>query len=214
MSSKSDRDNRSNQLNSNNIAFSSSRSSGGSDDSNDDFGEKGRNAGGVSEVNQHHQVFRHAFRLHFIGMEGQSRNLRFVAESRTILGDAKHGQFECDELAELMFGEIRRQLIIEWHMPLALGVLITEAGRQFEWLTVQYQPGRRGTPQCDHIWHSTLQFTVQNALQRLEARKSEEFEDMGSFEYKEPKSALLFKYRKRIELLLKYIQKTKAIVAK
>src|SRR4051812_31904305 len=127
MSSKSDRDNRSNQLNPNNSAYDNSRGHGQSDD--DDDGMVVRRLTGAEALEralarmsqeirekERNRPVETLFRAAFVALIGPVKVIEFSVASTSFFG----GKAGNEDLAEILVEEIGRQLRIRWKSGLAL----------------------------------------------------------------------------------------------
>lgn len=153
MSAKSDRDNRSNQLNPNNDAYYSSRGSERSGEDDDmgagrrmlDIGEELSRFFAQEERRRYMQE-RDCSEVGtyvgiFVGLDGRTALIPIKLSSNPFMGNGDSARARNEDFAELMVGEIGRQLILRWGCPLALRTVLDSDGNDMFWSGYQYPTG-------------------------------------------------------------------------
>lgn len=192
MSNKSDRDNRSNQLNPNNSAYSSSRGIGGYDD---DDGEHyvSPNRGfsvpvdfsSVFKVQKRIKIQR-TFTFDFMSMSGVKAHLRATVEfSNKFSSEPKY----TDVIEKNLQLRLREVFERETNSPIAFLQVRDGAGRELEWLGEQFRPRRiskKITPeeqqrilQLNELWSQSIKGKVREFKKTLKDHKSIPREDLG-----------------------------------
>ena len=178
MSSKSDRDNRSNQLNPNNEAYYSSRGSErpGKDD-NDDIGARRRVLDIGEELSrsfareEHRRYMQERDRPEvgtyvgiFVGLDGTTALIPIKLSANPFMGNRDGARARNEDFAELVVGEIGRQLILRWGCPLALRTVLDSDGNDMFWSGYQYPTGcgSANRVQNERLWSEHGQKAVAN----------------------------------------------------
>lgn len=153
MSAKSDRDNRSNQLNPNNDAYYSSRGSERSGE-DDDMGAGQRVLDIGAELSrffaqeEHRRYMQERDRPEvgtyvgiFVGLNGTTALIPIKLSANPFMGNRDGARARNEDFAELVVGEIGRQLILRWGCPLALRTVLDSDGNDMFWSGYQYPTG-------------------------------------------------------------------------
>lgn len=153
MSAKSDRDNRSNQLNPNNDAYYSSRGNERLDEDDDidarrqalDIGEELSRSFAREE---HCRYMQERDRPEvgtyvgiFVGLDGTTAVIPIKLSANPFMGNRDGARARNEDFAELVVGEIGRQLILRWGCPLALRTVLDSDGNDMFWSGYQYPTG-------------------------------------------------------------------------
>ncbi|TFY99261.1 hypothetical protein EZ313_22110 [Ramlibacter henchirensis] len=150
MSSKSDRDNRANQLNPNNSAYHLSRGGAGCNADDEDGGpswsgyDRARAAQSVfasfAAMNLPPTPARDLWRIEklfffdLVDLDGQTRHFQFM-------GRAFHSMLDAEDVAEKWLSGLRSGLY-EYGVPLAMYRAVDpDSGREYEWMSGRYRSG-------------------------------------------------------------------------
>lgn len=207
MSSKSDRDNRSNQLNPNNAAYASARSwhRDDDDDGYDSIAARHEQCPPLSPITWGDDVRDYA--LGFVGSHGQVRLIRFQLSVKTLVAsvlnrpDAKHEDFLehfCENVSRLFRGRWRE---------IALRMAFDGRGEVIEWMTWSH-PLRRQLERCDEVDPVCPAGTLVKPGEIVEARElllraaTPPFEHWGRFQIPSQRSSLSFVYEQRCRELV------------
>lgn len=192
MSSKSDRDNRSNQLNPNNSAYSSSRGIGGYDD---DDGERyvsprwGLNSLVVPAPTFHEQkriTIHREFMFDFMSMSGVKAHLKATVEFSNKLSSEQKCTEVIEKKLQIRLSEVFEQLT---NSPIALLQVRDAGGRELEWLGEEYRLRRisknldleeqQRIRELNELWTQSIKGKVQEFKKKLKDHKSIPREDLG-----------------------------------
>lgn len=179
MSSKSDRDNRSNQLNPNNDAYHSSRGSNRPDDDNDNGSAGSQRLTGSERWDRavarlSHEIHERArnqpvettFRAAFVALTGAVKIIEFSVATSPFLG----GEAANEDLAEILIDEIGRQLSIQWDSCFASQMLYDQEGTEFFWAGFEYPKGQwNGSDKAENerLWNAYGKEATLNARASL-----------------------------------------------
>jgi hypothetical protein len=152
MSSKTDRDNHSNQLNPNNDAYYSSRGrerSGRDDD--EDRGTERPVRDIAERLSRYFAQEEHRRRRQeqdrpqvsmfvgvFVGLDGTTALIPFALSAKPLMGDRQGAETRNEDFAELLVRETGRQLIARWRCPLALQTVLDSQCRDMFWCGYEY----------------------------------------------------------------------------
>jgi hypothetical protein len=181
MSAKSDRDNRSNQLNQNNDAYYSSRGSErageAGDDNHEDIGV-GRQVRDIGEeLSRYFAQEEHSRRMQerdrpeigmyvgiFVGLDGTTAFIPIKLSANPFMGNREGARARNEDFAELVVGEIGRQLILRWGCPLALRTVLDSDGNDMFWSGYQYPIGcgSANRAQNERLWNEHGEKAVAN----------------------------------------------------
>lgn len=181
MSAKSDRDNRSNQLNPNNDAYYSSRGNErlGEDD---DIGAKRRVLDIGEELSrsfareEHRRYMKKRDRPEvgtyvgiFVGLDGTTALIPIKLSASPFMGNRDGARTRNEDFAELVVGEIGRQLILRWGCPLALRTVLDSDGNDMFWSGYQYPTGcgSANRVQNERLWSEHGEKAVANVRSLL-----------------------------------------------
>lgn len=205
MSSKSDRDNRSNQLNPNNTAYASSRGWNRDDDECESIASRPRPFLLPTPAIWSDDVRDYA--LGFVGIRGQVRFIRFQLSVEILVGsglscpDLEHESFLqhfCENVSRLLCGR--------WQ-EIALCMAFDGRGEVIEWLTL-LAPFKRQLERCDEVDPVCPAGTLVKPGEIVPARElllraaKPPFEHWGRFQKPSRLSALSFVYEQRCRKLV------------
>lgn len=77
----------------------------------------------------------------FVGLDGRTALIPIKLSSNPFMGNRDSARARNDDFAELMVGEIGRQLILRWGCPLALRTVLDSDGNDMFWSGYQYPTG-------------------------------------------------------------------------
>lgn len=189
MSDKSDRDNRSNQLNSNNSAYHSSRTSGSSDDDDDySYSSSGVTASIRSWTRQQENSTRYlTFFIDFVLLNGDIINMKSHSE---IHGMKTKGAAEDGAIAVMR--AVNWYITARFKSNTAYCGVRVEGGADMEWACDTYKPKRipfKKTPEYlakiveeDDLWFLTGEKAVQEFKAKLSSGVHIERLDLGEFD--------------------------------
>jgi hypothetical protein len=177
MSSKSDRDNRSNQLNPNNDAYHSSREHKRSGEDDDVGGgrwerrfadEMGRFIAQEERRIYEQERDRPEVGVYvgvFVGLDGTRAFLPIKLSAKPFMGNRQSARACSEDFAELIVEEIGRQLILRWGCPLALQTVFDSEGKDMFWSGYQYPIGCGSANRARHelLWREHGEKAVANA---------------------------------------------------
>lgn len=192
MSSKSDRDNRSNQLNPNNSAYSSSRGIGGYDDGD---GERyvspswGLNSLVVPAPTFHEQKrikIHREFMFDFMSMSGVKAHLKATVEFSNKLSSEPKCTDVIEKKLQLHLREVFER---ETNSPIVFLQVRDGAGGELEWLGEEYRPRRiskklapeeqQRIRELNELWTQSMKGKVRDFKKMLKDHKSIPREDLG-----------------------------------
>lgn len=192
MSSKSDRDNRSNQLNPNNSAYSSSRGIGGYDD---DDGEYYVSPSwwfnspvdlGLAFQEQKRIKIHRTFTFDFMSMSGVKAHLKATVEFSNKLSSEQKCTDVIEEKLQLRLCEEFEKIT---NSPIALLQVRDAGGRELEWLGEKYRPRRiskkldleeqQRIRELNELWTQSLKGKVREFKKMLKDPKSIPRGDLG-----------------------------------
>lgn len=194
MSSKSDRDNRSNQLNPNNFAYSSSR--GLSSDRFDDLEwedcespTRGLGSAAVPAPTPHKQERIKKYReftFDFMSMSGVKAHLKATVEFSNKLSFEPKCTDVIEKKLQLHLREVFER---ETNSPIVFLQVRDGAGRELEWLGEQFRPRRiskkldpeeqQHIRQLNETWSQSIKGKVREFKKKLKNHKSIPREDLG-----------------------------------
>jgi len=176
MSAKSDRDNRSNQLNPNNDAYYSLR--GNEQPGEDDEIGAGRRVLDIGEeLSRSFAREEHSRRMQerdrpevgtyvgiFVGLDGTTALIPIKLSANPFMGNRQGARARNEDFAELLVGEIGRQLILRWGCPLALRMVLDSDGNDMFWSGYQYPTGcgSANRVQNERLWSEHGEEAVAN----------------------------------------------------
>jgi hypothetical protein len=176
MSTKSDRDNRSNQLNPNNGAYYSSRGNERPGES-DGIGARRRVLDIGEELSrsfareEHRRYMQERDRPEvgtyvgiFVGLDGTTALIPIKLSANPFMGNRDGARARNEDFAELVVGEIGRQLILRWGCPLALRTVLDSDGNDMFWSGYQYPTGcgSANRVQNERLWSEHGEKAVAN----------------------------------------------------
>lgn len=192
MSSKSDRDNRSNQLNPNNSAYSSSRGIGNYDDDEGEYyvspswvGTSFSGHSLVSPDDQRIKIYKQ-FTFDFMSMSGLTAHLKATVEFSS--------KFSCEpKCTDVIEKKLQLRLREEFEQitnsPIALLQVRDADGRELKWLGEEYRPCRiskkldleeQQRVRClNELWSQSTKSKVQDFKKSLRDYESLPREDLG-----------------------------------
>jgi hypothetical protein len=207
MSSKNDRDNRSNQLNPNSAAYESSRSEGRRDDSDDDgvaTSALSRRSSPLTWVRDERD-----FALGFVGHHGQVRLIRFRLNIPHLNSDLfPRAESRFDDFLEHLSNHVSRMLRVRWGGGIALRMAFDASGEVLKWMTWLHSAGER-LERCDVADPACPVGAVVKPGETVEAREilfraaTPPFENWGTFEMPSRLSSLTFDFERRCQELVK-----------
>ncbi|WP_421832488.1 hypothetical protein [Limnobacter sp.] len=194
MSSKSDRDNRSNQLNPNNSAYSSSRGLGRDYDDDLEWEQcespiRGLDSAAVPALTFHKQErikIHREFTFDLMSMSGVKAHLKATVEFTNKFSSEPKYTDVIEKKLQLRLREVFER---ETNSPIALILVRDAKGREMEWLGEEYQPrqiSRKLAPeeqqrirQLNELWSQSVKSKVQEFKKTLKDHKSIPREDLG-----------------------------------
>lgn len=199
MSSKSDNDNRSNQLNPNNDAYYSSRGIGGDDgydDGNDgehyktfDWVEYARKEAWRRREMEMQTPIKEEFTFDFMSMSGSRAHLKATAQLPN-----KHYSgplfSDCIDLIEkALYPRMCKSFVKETNSPIAYSRVRDGKGNELIWLQEEYRPRsnsklyspelQQQITQLNELWEKSTKFKVEDFKKLLQDYKTIPREDIG-----------------------------------
>lgn len=192
MSSKSDTDNRSNQLNPNNSAYSSSRGKGNYEDDDAEYYVSpswGLNSLVVPAPTFHEQkriTIHRTFTFDFMSMSGVKAHLKATVEFSNKLSSEMKCTDVIEKKLQLRLSEVFERLT---NSPIALLQVRDAGGRELEWLGEEYRLHRiskkldleeqQRIHELNELWTQSIKGKVQEFKKKLKDHKSIPREDLG-----------------------------------
>lgn len=196
MSSKSDNDNRSNQLNPNNDAYYSSRGTGRYDDEDDDFYRAPDwNKVFKNEINMLREIemrtpINEEFTFDFISMNGEKAHIKATAQ----LPYKNFGNSlftDCTDLIDkILYPRLRTSFEKEAESPIVFSQVRNGKGNELIWLQTEYRPRRidkihdslerqQEITQLNELWERSTKFKVEDFKKILRNYNTIPREDVG-----------------------------------
>lgn len=195
MSSKHNADNRSNQLNSNNDAYHSSRSgNSGRDDDDEGRYASGTDTRSVLSVSEHFHVMfgtskaiekpplKQGFTFDFVSLCGKVALVEMTAEVDQVFGS----RCDCIDIAEHMFKKLRLAFLKECGSEIAFSQLRCKDGKIINWVGEEFNPEAfyRSKESAENLanrklWEVTGKLAVQKLKSQLANGSHKPREDLG-----------------------------------
>lgn len=189
MSSKSDRDNRSNQLNPNNSAYQSSRGQNEYDDNGDESPRLCELADFFRPTISVDAKVKIVFFAGLVNFDGDSFLVRFQIVTECWCASSYQDNYNAavmnaEDISEEVLRVIKNEFEFIWSSPIAFSTIFDENGNQFIRMTDEYAPGSNpaGSLRTDRLSAESIKEKVRTVREIVLKANDHNIADWGVFD--------------------------------